>query len=181
MRLIKERFVVDPNHKIGFINNLIGSGLYSGYFPFASGTVASLIACLIFFIPGMNIFILGLIICVVFLVGIVASSDMMKKFGKDPHEVVIDEFVGMWVTGLFIIFYFDEVTFDVKLIMTAVAFLSFRFFDIIKFQPAKYFDEIDTPIGIMMDDVISAIYAGIVTFILNGAIIGFFISNGLSN
>lgn len=181
MRLLKERFVVDPNHKIGFFNNIIGSGLYSGYFPFASGTVASLIACLVFFIPGMNIFLLGLIIFIMFLVGIVASSDMMKKFGKDPHEVVIDEFVGMWVTGLFIIFYFDDVTFDVKLIMTAVAFVTFRFFDIVKFQPAKYFDEIDTPIGIMMDDVISAIYAGIVTFIINGAITGYIITTGLSH
>lgn len=64
MRFHKKRLVVNPEHKVGLINNIIGSGLFTGYFPFASGTVASLVACIVFFIPGINIFILGSIILV---------------------------------------------------------------------------------------------------------------------
>lgn len=138
--------------------------------------MASLVACIVFFIPGINIFILGSIILVFFILGIYSANDMMKKYGSDPHEVVIDEFVGMWVSGLFIVFYFDAAEFDVKILMTGVAFISFRIFDIIKLAPAKYFDKIDSPVGIMMDDVIAAIYAGIVTFIVNGFITGYLIN-----
>ena len=43
-----------------------------------------------------------------------------------------------------------------------LGFLFFRFFDIVKFYPANVFDKMDSGIGIMFDDVISGLYAGLI-------------------
>lgn len=45
------------------------------------------------------------------------------------------------------------------------AFALFRFFDILKPFPIRYFDErLESGFGIMVDDVLAAIYAVIVVF-----------------
>jgi len=48
-----------------------------------------------------------------------------------------------------------------------IAFVLFRFFDILKPYPIRYFDEkLESGFGIMVDDVLAAIYAVIVIVIL---------------
>lgn len=42
-----------------------------------------------------------------------------------------------------------------------IGFFAFRFFDIVKLEPAKYFDNKDSGWGIMMDDIAAGLYAGI--------------------
>ncbi len=90
---------------------------------------------------------------------------MTKRYGVDPPEVVIDEIIGLWLTYL-IGFLMFELFFKAKSIFnptfyvtTKIAFgltgfLLFRFFDIIKLQPGKYFDEMKNGYGIMMDEVV---------------------------
>jgi phosphatidylglycerophosphatase A len=53
-----------------------------------------------------------------------------------------------------------------KVTFGIVGLLLFRFFDIIKLEPAKYFDNKDSGFGIMMDDIISAFYAGILSSVV---------------
>jgi phosphatidylglycerophosphatase A len=163
LRFIKERKIVDENVKIGFLTGLFSSFFYTGYFPKASGTVASAAAIVIFAADVFhNPFILSALIIVCFLTGVYSSALMMKRFGEDPSEVVIDEAVGMWITILIFI------VLEGKSPDTAYyvfCFLMFRFFDITKIQPAKYFDELNTGFGVMMDDVIAGIYAGISSYV----------------
>ncbi|VEI46695.1 phosphatidylglycerophosphatase A [Actinobacillus equuli] len=44
-----------------------------------------------------------------------------------------------------------------------LTFICFRFFDVLKPYPIRYFDEkLETGLGIMFDDIVAAIYALIV-------------------
>jgi phosphatidylglycerophosphatase A len=132
---------------------LFASGLYTGYVPAASGTLSSAIAAAFYFIPGFESpLILGLVLLLVFGLGIKASSIMEKRYGHDPAEVTIDEVVGMWITLFFL---------PKTVLVVLAAFLIFRFFDIIKPFPARKFDTMHGGFGIMMDDVVSGVYANI--------------------
>lgn len=177
MRLLKQKSNVNTSFKVNFILKAIGSGLFTGYIPFASGTFGSLLGAFIYYIPGFSEpLIMLLAISITFLVGVFISELMIYRYGPDPAEVVIDEVVGLWFTYLIgtIIFenFFYAKSLDPTLIrptkvaFTIIGFLAFRFFDIIKLQPAKYFDEKDNGYGIMMDDVAAGIYAGIITPVL---------------
>ena len=70
---------------------------------------------------------------------------------KDPGAIVWDEFVGMWITLIFVPegWYF-----------LILGFLLFRLFDIVKPWPVNYLDrQISGGLGIMVDDVAAGLYA----------------------
>ena len=91
-----------------------------------------------------------LVLCaIIFFIGIWASGTVEKEKGKDPGIVVIDEFVGQWISLLFL---------PKTLWIFIAAFLLFRILDIIKPFPAADLEELDGGIGIMLDDVIVGIY-----------------------
>ena len=165
MRIIKTKKIVDPEAVVSLPAIITGSFFYSGFFPVASGTVGSLAALLILLIePALNPVVLLTLIIIFFAAGTFSAGPIMKRYGNDPSVIVIDEVVGMWITILlFIAFGKTELSF----FNAAACFLSFRFFDIIKIQPAKYFDERKSAFGVMMDDVIAGIYAGIVCVIIS--------------
>jgi len=155
IRLIKPRNQISSasGPEPSLLIKLFASGLYTGYVPVASGTLGSAVAIVFYFIPGFESpAILGLVVLLVFGLGIKASSIMEKRYGHDPAEVTIDEVVGMWIT-LFLL--------PKTLLVALAAFFIFRFFDIIKPFPAHTFDIMPGGFGIMMDDVISGIYANI--------------------
>jgi phosphatidylglycerophosphatase A len=155
VRLIKPRKQIssssdfEPSLPIKFF----ASGLFTGYFPAASGTLGSAIAVAFYFIPGFESpFILGFVLLLVFGLGIKASSIMEKRYGHDPAEVTIDEVVGMWITLFFL---------PKTILVVLAAFFVFRFFDIVKPFPARELDKMHGGFGIMMDDVVAGIYANI--------------------
>jgi phosphatidylglycerophosphatase A len=177
LRIIKERHPVNENVKVPLWANIIGSGLFTGYAPIASGTVGSFLALIIYLLPHVSeLFFLSLLIAVFFPLGLHVSEIMRQRFGEDPYEVTIDEVVGQWLTYLIgsIVFeiFFKFKSFDpdfqmaTKVTFGIVGLLLFRFFDIIKLEPAKYFDNKDSGFGIMMDDIISAFYAGILSSVV---------------
>lgn len=98
---------------------------------------------------------------------------MRGRYGEDPPQVIIDEIAGRFFTYLvgsivFELFFpfksFDpETAFDTKLVFGIIGFFAFRFFDIVKLEPAKYFDNKDSGWGIMMDDISAGLYAGILS------------------
>jgi phosphatidylglycerophosphatase A len=153
MQIRAEFNTSDQKKKIPFLINFFGTGFFSGYFPFASGTFGSLIALLFYFIPGFDILYLhsGLII-IFFIIGVYTAGKIELIKGHDPSIVVIDEFIGMWIALLFVpkIWYYS-----------VGAFFLFRFFDIAKIYPASYFDRRKGGFSIMFDDVIAGIYANI--------------------
>lgn len=87
---------------------------------------------------------------------------MIKRYGDDPSVVVIDEIIGMWITVLIVIIWFSESVALTPLALM-ISFLAFRIFDIFKLFPANYFDKMKSGFGIVMDDVVSGIYAGILS------------------
>ena len=173
-RLIKEKNPVNNEQKVSLLVRAIGSGLFVGYIPYASGTFGSFIGLLIFLIPGFSDFkVLIIGIVVFFITGIFVSELMQKRYGDDPPEVIIDEIVGLWFTylvgyAIFSIFFtakaFNPQTlFLSKLLFGIVGFIIFRIFDILKLQPALYFDNMKNGYGIMMDDISAGLYAGILS------------------
>jgi len=127
-----------------------------GYLPLAPGTWGSASAVIAWrLLPEMDLFRLSLIVIVIFLVGVNASSIVSnKERDSDPSKVVIDEWVGMWIALLMI---------PNEWVWLGIAFLLFRVFDIIKVYPANRFERLPGGWGIMMDDVVAGLYAGVVT------------------
>ncbi|MHB8580533.1 MAG: phosphatidylglycerophosphatase A family protein [Ignavibacteriaceae bacterium] len=144
--------------KINFIEKLFGSGFYTGYIPFASGTFGSLAALIIYYIPGFekpDILIPAIIIFLFY--GIYVGSKFEKEYGKDPSECTIDEVVGMWISLLYL---------PKNVYISVFAFLVWRAFDIIKPSPARQAENLKGGLGIMMDDVIAGIYSVIFVYVI---------------
>ncbi len=89
-----------------------------------------------------------------FIKGLWASNVLEAYWGKDASKIVIDEFVGQWIT-LFLVPY--------NFYYILAAFILFRFFDILKPFGIRQIDEkMKGGMGVMMDDVLAGIYAVIV-------------------
>jgi phosphatidylglycerophosphatase A len=144
--------------RINFIEKIIGSGLYTGYSPVASGTVASFVALLIYYIPGFErLYILLPVSIIFFFYGIPLGSKFEKIYGKDPAQCTIDEFVGMWIS---------LIALPKTMAISGITFLVWRFLDIIKPPPARKLEKISGGFGIMIDDVSSAVYTLIIMHVL---------------
>jgi phosphatidylglycerophosphatase A len=138
---------------VGFLTKAFASGLFSGFSPVASGTVGSAVGLALYYIPGFEKpFILLPLSLLVLALGIKAANAMEKVYGHDPGEVTIDEVLGMWISLLFL---------PKNILVAALAFFIFRILDIVKPFPARRFDNLHGGYGIMLDDVVSAIYANL--------------------
>lgn len=161
MRFIKKKEIVNTNIKVNFFCLVFASGFFTGFFPLASGTVGSAFALAFFLIPGFhNLYVLFPLIILSFFLGILSSKKMIERYGDDPSVIVIDEFVGMWITVAVSALY------DFCLLSVLVGFFMFRLFDIVKLYPAAFFDNMKNGFGIMMDDVIAGLYAGAATVLI---------------
>lgn len=137
--------------KINFFEKLIGSGFYTGYIPLASGTFGSVVALVIYWIPGFeNPIIMFLAIIIFGLYGIYVGTKFEKEYDKDPPECTIDEMVGQWIALLFV---------PKTIVISLLVFFIWRLFDVIKPFPARKLEKLSGGLGIMIDDVISGFYS----------------------
>jgi len=90
------------------------------------------------------------------LAGIWAASRVERMHGaKDPQKVVVDEVAGQFIALI-------AVPLEVQTWWTIIlAFLLFRFFDIVKPYPARKFEDLHGGLGIMADDLVAGLYAAI--------------------
>ena len=73
------------------IKILLGTGLFSGYVPFAPGTAGSAVALLVYFIPGFrNLSVILPMIISFFFIGIYLGSYFESKYGNDPQIFTLD-------------------------------------------------------------------------------------------
>ncbi len=130
------------------------TGFGSGLSPVAPGTVGTLVSLLLFVFLQNTGWPL-LVICVTgFFIGIWLCDQTSEKLGVHDHGgIVWDEFIGMWITLLWV---------PLSLTTLLIAFILFRLFDILKPWPIGYLDKrIHGGLGIMIDDVIAGIFANI--------------------
>ena len=122
-----------------------------GNLPFAPGTWGSLIAIPIgwFVIEIFGNTSLLFVSFAVFVIGVWASSQFAEhRKNADPSSCIIDEVAGQ----LTVLSFFAN---DPAIMLSA--FLTFRFFDIIKVWPTSWFDKnIHGGFGIMIDDIMAA-------------------------
>ncbi|MDP4220136.1 MAG: phosphatidylglycerophosphatase A [Bacteroidota bacterium] len=148
----------------------IGTFGFIGLSPVASGTVGSAAGALLYYyLPFLqNNWILLASSLLIFIAGTVATDVIELKMGEhDPGIVVIDEVLGQWV-ALFSVWYIGDPLFVV------VAFLFFRFFDIIKLYPASVFESRFGGTSVMLDDVVAGVYANICAHLATWIIKSFF-------
>ncbi len=104
---------------------------------------------------------LALASILVFGIGVWASEVYVRQSGaEDPGPVVIDEVVGQWLVLI-------PVAPD--LLHYLVGFALFRLFDITKPWPVSWADRnVKGGLGVMLDDVLAAIYGAIILSIVAG-------------
>ena len=154
----------------------LGIGLGSGIprrAPGTWGTVGGLIVALplmsLGFIPFLIVTILSCIIGV-WICG--RTSDLMG--GHDNPHIVWDEWAGMWITllplsyiGLNTESLFQNYQQIINASLFILAFILFRFFDIIKPPPIGWADKkVAGGLGIMLDDIIAGIMAMLILLVL---------------
>jgi phosphatidylglycerophosphatase A len=150
------RFLV--SHPAHFVALGFGSGLA----PVAPGTFGTLVAIPLaialrerFGDPGY-----ALAVVVLFVVGVAVSAITARDLGVPDHgSIVWDEVVAF----LAVLFFVGD---DWRWI--AVAFLLFRFFDIVKPPPIRAVDAaLKSGFGVMLDDILAAGYTLLVLAVLH--------------
>jgi phosphatidylglycerophosphatase A len=139
----------DPIHFLAF-------GFGSGLSPIAPGTMGTLAAIpLYYFLIQFGDLIYLLLTVFVTLIGIVICDISSKKLGVHDHSgIVWDEIAGYFITMLFV---------PHTWYWALAGFVLFRVFDIWKPFPILWFDQhVGGGLGIMVDDVLAAIYAGLI-------------------
>ena len=158
------------------INLIFVTFLGTGYIKFASGTFASLFTSIIFFylfrfyISIEHFPILGLIIIFFFVYSLYAIETLESEFEqKDARQIVIDEVIGQSIPILFIeyIIFLQNQSFGADLYLYLMSFFLFRFFDIFKPFPIRYFDKnYKNSFGILFDDVLAGVYTLVILLLL---------------
>ena len=129
---------------------ILGTFFYTGFFPFAPATFASLVFVLIYtLVPGGEILANPLVAVVTLIVSVPVSTQLEKRYGHDAGCIVIDEVVGMQVA-----FVFAQPT----ILGVVAAFFLFRLYDIVKPFPAGRSQRLPAGYGIVCDDVIAGVY-----------------------
>jgi phosphatidylglycerophosphatase A len=136
-----------------------------GKIKFAPGTFGSLATtiilyiCFHFFKIDSNFILIGFLI--IFFSSFMAVEYYIKhNDNKDPGEIIIDEFIGQSIPiYLYEISHGVEKNSNEAIIIYAICFILFRYFDIMKPFPASYFDKKQkNSFGVIMDDVCAGFY-----------------------
>ncbi len=152
------------------LRKVIITGLGTGYLPVAPGTwgsaavaaiyvAAAAMGCRDHASTAVNAVMLAVLAAAS--IGCIALGPFAERaFGrKDPSQVSLDEWAGQALTYLLL-----PVGAGVRevLIVAAAGFVAFRVFDIVKPPPARQAEKLPTGVGILVDDLIAAVYANVV-------------------
>jgi phosphatidylglycerophosphatase A len=138
----------DPLHLLAF-------GLGAGLAPVAPGTAGTLVAVPLYLLVwNWPTVWYAVLVCAMLLAGIWICGRTARALGVHDHPgIVWDEIVGLLITMSLA---------PAGWPWLLAGFLFFRFFDIVKPWPIHWLDR-HTPggLGIMLDDVLAGVYAGI--------------------
>jgi len=128
-------------------------GFGSGLSRFAPGTMGTMVAIpFALLLKPLPPVVFWALLLVLFLLGVYLCGATARRLGKhDPGGIVWDEMVGYWLTIAFI---------PAQWPWLLAAFVLFRLFDIFKPWPIRQSERLFSGgLGIMVDDVIAALYA----------------------
>ena len=127
---------------------------YLGKLPFAPGSWGSLGALALWLFLPLSYAVHLAVILILFILGVYASNKVAEDMDDhDPSEVVIDEAVGMGIS-LFMLPH--------SLGLYILAFILFRFFDILKPSFIYRLQNLPGGWGIMLDDVLAGFFTLVV-------------------
>ena len=155
MTISSEKFYLKPDWRllISHPAHFFSLGFGSGLVPKGPGTAGTLVAFPLYWLLALHLndyaFILLLIIA--FVIGVKICDKTGRVLGAEDHGgIVWDEIVAFM---LVLFFTPDSVAWKI------FAFILFRFFDIVKPQPIRYFDRnLHGGLGVMFDDILAAGY-----------------------
>jgi phosphatidylglycerophosphatase A len=133
--------------------HFLACGGGSGLAPWAPGTFGTAFAWLSFVLarPWLSDLQFLILIAAAYVAGIFIIDQAGRALGDPDHgSIVWDEIVPFWFVLLL-----TPAGFAWQL----TAFCLFRFFDIVKPQPARYFDvHVKNGFGVMADDAVAGLY-----------------------
>jgi phosphatidylglycerophosphatase A len=158
------KYVLDPADRRRLLASPAGwiaCGFGSGLTPKAQGTFGSLAAILPWLLlRGLSVPAWLGVIAVAFAIGVWACDVAGRVIGVDDHRSLVwDEFVGLWITLLPALL--------APWWAVVAGFALFRLFDVWKPWPIAWFDRrVKGGFGVMLDDAIAGIFAGIVLYLV---------------
>ena len=150
------------------ISQIFSTLFFIGYVKWAPGTFGSIFSLItIIFLHNIvnkNEFII-LFICVFLMATICVKIYSKSVNNHDAKEIIIDEFLGIY---LIIIFSYDFKIFNNEFVKILLILLFFRIFDILKPFPANWIDKnLKNSYGIILDDIVAGIYTIITLALIN--------------
>jgi phosphatidylglycerophosphatase A len=155
------------------MKRLLTSCFGLGWLPVAPGSWGSLPSAIIFglacYFSGsaaipvllmITLVIAGSFVCVKFSHAAIAATG-----NEDPNEVVADEVAGQALTFLAMPLLIANVSGGQIVSITVLGYFLFRLFDTVKPWPSYRLEEIHGGWGILADDLMAGVYAGIALFI----------------
>ncbi|EEX50168.1 phosphatidylglycerophosphatase A family protein [Pasteurella dagmatis] len=146
-----------PLQRVSLTNlvHFLALGFGSGLMRSAPGTWGSLVGLVLgwLLLQYLSPIIFFILTALCFALGCYLCQKTADDMGVHDHGAIVwDEIVGVFLVLLALP--------ELSLFWCVGAFLAFRFFDILKPFPIRYFDhKIESGFGIMLDDVLAAIYA----------------------
>lgn len=135
-------------------------GFGSGLIKKAPGTCGTIAALPVYYLLAHSDSIIYSIATIISSVAGIWFCDIAAKKLNEPDYggIVWDEITGYLITLWFVPFSWSAML---------IGFVLFRLFDIVKPQPIKWVDaKVHGGLGIMLDDIIAAIFAGILLFFI---------------
>ena len=138
--------------------------------PGTWGSLAALALALLIYVIGGPWLLLVKTVAVAALGVWTIGQQINGQADKDPSEIVIDEVAGQWIALLPVAFGAWHAGAAVTALWPGwlAAFILFRLFDIWKPGPIGWADRRGDALGVMLDDVIAGIFAGLGVALLAG-------------
>ena len=123
----------------------------------APGTAGSVVAIIAgYFLLPMGWIPFLMLTILISVIGVFAADIYSNATNThDSGEIIIDEVAGQWVALLFI---------PHDILYLSAAFILFRLFDITKSWPVNWAERLPGGIGVMVDDLVAGLMAGIILF-----------------
>lgn len=139
---------------------LFATGFGVGYLPKIPGTIGSILGVILFMLlTSVSFQVKVVVLLFMFFLGAMAAAKIENYSGKKDNQIiVIDEIVGVWVTLLFA----PE---GVEWVLASL--ILFRIMDITKPYPIRKLESLNKGYGVMLDDILAGVFAGIILVIVN--------------